>query len=386
MAHLLFRDDMYDGQFARTLTSAYVGSADLGEAFAAARNVRRTEPDDWYAAWHAMAEQTEASAESFTDPVSRAQAHLRASEYHRHSYFFLRHDIADPRLQSGFRSHVENFVAALPELGVHVEQLAIPCEGVTIKAYFFAPDDSGTPRPTILFPAGYDSSAEDGWAYVRSAIERGYNVLSFEGPGQGASLYVNGLFFRPDFEAVLTPVVNAIIARPGVNPDAVVLIGRSFAGYLAPRGAAFEHRLAALVCDPAQPDMAAHLPTGLVGMVAVPGANIASALSRNQREFFGARMAAHGIHSISDYFAELHRFSMLSVADQITCPTLIVECDDDFAGGGGQTLAEALSAPHDVVHLTAADGAAGHCAGLGQRVWDQVVYDWLQDTLAPAAG
>lgn len=381
---ILFRDDMYDGQLARTLSNAYSGLADLGEAFAAARAVKHAEPSAWYSAWHAMAEHTEGLAERIADPVGSASARLRASEYHRQSYFFLRHDIADPRLQNGFRAHVENFAAALPHLGVHAERLAIPYEGLTLKAYLFAPDDSGAARPTILFPAGYDSSAEDGWAYARPALERGYNVVSFEGPGQGASLYTDGLFFRPDFEAVLTPVVDAVIARPDVDPAAVVLVGRSFAGYLAPRGAAYEHRLAALVCDPAQPDMAQHLPQGLLGAVAVPAATVISALSRNQREFFGARMAAHGIHSISDYFDALREFTMLPEAAQIACPTLIVECDDDFAGGGGQLLADALTAPHELVHLTAADGAAGHCAGLGQRVWDGVVYDWLHRTVVPA--
>lgn len=95
-------------------------------------------------------------------------------------------------------------------------------------------------------------------------------------------------------------------------------------------------------------------------------------------------MAAHGIHSISDYFDALREFTMLPEAGQITCPTLIVECEDDFAGGGGQLLADALTAPHELVHLTAADGAAGHCAGLGQRVWDGVVYDWLHRAVVPA--
>lgn len=382
---IFFKDDMYDGQLARTLSMAYVDAADLGEAFVAARAVGRTVPENWYAAWHELAVRVAATADRHDDPLSRAQALLRASEYHRQSYFFLRHDLADERLQRAFADHVASFRAALPGLTVAVDELAVPFEGHTLKAYVVASDRSGTPRPTILFPAGYDSTAESGWSDVRGPLERGFNVVTFEGPGQGASLYLDGLFFRPDYEVVVTAVLDAVLERPEVDPSALVLIGRSFGGYLAPRAAAYEHRLAALVCDPAQPDMAAHLPTGLVGDVAGPAARVMSAVSANRAEFFGSRMATHGLTRIEDYFAELKKFNMLDVASQIGCPTLIVEAEDDFAGGGGQVLADALTCPHDLVHLTAAEGAGGHCAGLGQRVWDGVVHDWLSRTLARLA-
>lgn len=56
-----------------------------------------------------------------------------------------------------------------------------------MKAYFFAPDDSGVARPTLLTPCGYDSTAEKGYAYVHGALVRGYNAVSFEGPGQEAA-------------------------------------------------------------------------------------------------------------------------------------------------------------------------------------------------------
>ena len=42
---------------------------------------------------------------------------------------------------------------------------------------------------------------------------------------------------RPDWESVVIPVVDFAVGRPGVDPDRMILIGRSFGGYLAPRGA-----------------------------------------------------------------------------------------------------------------------------------------------------
>jgi isopentenyl diphosphate isomerase/L-lactate dehydrogenase-like FMN-dependent dehydrogenase len=159
------------------------------------------------------------------------------------------------------------------------------------------------------------------------------------------------------------------------------LIGRSFAGYLAPRGAAFEHRIGALVCDPAQPDMGAHLPDGLAGKVAVPVVEMQVRFSGARAEFFGARMAAHGLDSIESYLSVLRTFTMLADAAHITCPTLIVECDNDFAGGAGQTLRDAMTVPAEIIHRTADHGADGHCGGPAQEIWAEAVFDWLDRTV-----
>ena len=172
-------------------------------------------------------------------------------------------------------------------------------------------------------------------------------------------------------------------STPTVRGDQVVLLGLSFAGYLAPQAATKEHRLAALVCNPADPDMGSKVPTGLTGRFAVPTVRTMMRLSDGKSEFFGARMATHGISDIGDYFAELKRFNMLDAATDISCPTLILECAGDFAGGGGATLHAAMNpaTPCTLINLGDGDGAAGHCGGMGQQVWEAHVYDWLDNIL-----
>jgi len=81
-------------------------------------------------------------------------AYLRASEYHRQSYFFLRHDLRDPRLLAAYRAHVETFQSAMALLSHPAEAAAIPYANTHLKGYFFAPDSSGEPRPTFLLPCG----------------------------------------------------------------------------------------------------------------------------------------------------------------------------------------------------------------------------------------
>lgn len=266
--------------------------------------------------------------------------------------------------------------------GTSIEPVSIPFEGAELRGYFYRAGPVGEPRPTVLLPCGYDSTAEESHSYAVAAARQGFSALTFEGPGQGGALIEQGLLLRPEFEQILSPWVDAVVAREGVDPAALVLIGRSFAGYLAPRAAAFEHRLAALVCDPAQPDMAAHLPEGLVGRVAAPVSELQMKLDPNRAEFFGARMAAHGVTTVEEYFAELRKFTKLEVAGQINCPVLAVECEGDFVGGGGAALAAALRVPGQVVNLTAAEGVGGHCGGVGQLAWEDRIYPWIRRTLA----
>ncbi|MEU4672180.1 alpha/beta fold hydrolase [Amycolatopsis sp. NPDC023774] len=383
-AKVFFSDPSYDGQFKRTLNAAVVHAADLGEAFATARGLGKLSGGGWYDAWSATADRARVAADSALaagDRVSARHAFLRASEYFRQAYYFIRSDVDDPRLQTAYRGHAEAFAEAAKLLDDPAEAVRIPYEDTTLHGYFFTPHASSTPRPTVVLPCGYDSTAESGWLDVPGAVDRGYNVLTFDGPGQGETLFVQHRYLRHDFENVLTPVLDWLLDRPEVDPAQVVLVGRSFAGYLAPRAATAEHRIAALVCDPAQPDLGARVPSGPRALTAAPVVRVQMRRNADRAEFFRARMAAHGIDSVREYFAELRRFTMLADAANITCPALLVESEHDFAAGGGPRLRDALTTRAQVVRLTAAEGVDGHCAGLGQQVWTGTVYPWLRKTL-----
>jgi pimeloyl-ACP methyl ester carboxylesterase len=386
-ARMLYRNPFYDGQLVRTLAAATVGAADLGETMATARRVGKLSGGSWHRAWSQTADTAHEAglrARDLGDRVSAHRAFLRASEYYRQAYYFVRADLDDARLQGAYSKHVETFRAAAELLPGAAHPVRIPYEDTAINGYLFTPAGAQGPCPTLVFPAGYDSSAEAGWINAPAALQRGYAVLLFEGPGQGGALYTQRLFLRPDFEHVMSPVLDWLLTRPEVDGSKVVLVVRSFGGYLAPRAAAFEHRVAALVCDPAQPDLAARLPAGALATLAAPAARLQARLSAGRAEFFGSRMAAHGIDNIGDYFRELRRYTMIGAAGEITCPTLIIEAENDFAGGSGSQLQAALSCPSTLVRLTASAGADGHCAGLGQELWTEAVYSWLARTIPTA--
>jgi dienelactone hydrolase len=111
--------------------------------------------------------------------------------------------------------------------------------------------DHSDRKRLLMIHSGYDGGGaqevHDNGA--RAAVERGYNVLAFDGPGQFGPLHREGLHFRPDWEKVVTPVVDFALKLPGVDPQKIALMGISFGGELAPRAAAFEKRVAALIAN-----------------------------------------------------------------------------------------------------------------------------------------
>ncbi len=398
---LAFANEEFDGQFGRTLSAAAVGAADLGEAYTTAREIGgKYNPQRWYTAWLARAELVRTAAEQAHATghlVTAHQSYLRASEYYRQAYFYLRTDLDDQRLQDAYQAHCRTFGRAMELLShtasqIVAEEVSIPfvsstvpgTRQITIHGWLFRPDaDTSRPRPTIVMPCGYDSTAESGWGFAQGALARGYNVLSIEGPGQGATLIVDRVYFRRDYEVVLSQILDWVVTVPGVDTRRIVAQGRSFGGYLIPRGVAGESRVAAMICDPAQPDMGGKIPGGWKGRIAAPLMTFMSRVSRERADFFGARMACHGVHTIADYFAELKTFTMLDKASEIICPTMIVESHGDPVGGQGKTLYNALTvAEKELFAPDPSTGVAGHCGGLGQRVWDEVVYDWLDTVLA----
>jgi hypothetical protein len=97
-------------------------------------------------------------------------------------------------------------------------------------------------------------------------------------------------------------------------------------------------------------------------------------------------MAAHHCSTIAEYFEELKTFTMLDTASRITCPTLLIESEGDPVGGGGPSLLDAIgSTTKELIAPPASTGLSGHCGGLGQKVWERIVFDWLDTVLTPTA-
>jgi hypothetical protein len=66
---------------------------------------------------------------------------------------------------------------------------------------------------------GSDAQNIDIYAFGgAAAIERDWTALIFEGPGQGSMLFERKIPFRPDWEKVITPIVDFLLNAPMSMP------------------------------------------------------------------------------------------------------------------------------------------------------------------------
>ena len=108
-----------------------------------------------------------------------------------------------------FTAHRRCFDAHVSLLDPPAEKVEIPYEGGTLPGYFFVPAADGRARPTLILNNGSDGPVTGVWPGLGApALARGYNALVFDGPGQQSMLFERHVPFRPDWEHVITPVVD----------------------------------------------------------------------------------------------------------------------------------------------------------------------------------
>lgn len=384
----------------RALSYVFYGGADLGECVSTVNRVGDGGADDWHREWLQTADRITAIANECKQEghlVSAREAYFRAATYYHVSYFPLYGFPVDPRLTRAFEAEVSAFQNAALLTEPPIEPIEIPFEGASLPGYFVRGDGNAEVKPTIVHIDGYDGNIQEMYfAHAPAAVRRGYNCVLFNGPGQGRNLIRDNMPFRPDWETVVREVIDYVLARRGVDSKRVVLAGWSFGGFLAPRAAAFERRIAALIADPGQWDQSEGLRTLPVSAEALndiehadPGvfASIEQALrSPNADPMIRWRIIqrllwVHGKATLYDLAKEITRFEISSVVRDIQCPALLTAAEGDPISKGARTLFDALRCPKALVNFSLAEGSGGHCEALARSLYHQRVFDWLDATL-----
>jgi alpha/beta superfamily hydrolase len=280
----------FNYELVRTLNGLSSGGAELGEAIGIAQAIPDGDFDGWERAWTRAADRLTALAHAALahDHACTARSQLlRASNYYRAAAFYV--EPGTPVHRTLWDRSRSTFEQAGPLLDPPVEAVDIPFGDGVLPGYFVRA--AIAPAPTLIVHGGFDSTMEELYHWIAAAaVERGWNCLCFEGPGQWAALYRTGATFRPDWEVPVAAAVDWVLARPEVAAGSIALIGYSFGGNLAPRAAAAEPRLAACVANSLLVDLGQS-----IRMPELPDRELEAALAAAMRDNLAVRwFVQHG--------------------------------------------------------------------------------------------
>ncbi|MCS5718285.1 dipeptidyl aminopeptidase [Herbiconiux sp. CPCC 205763] len=387
----------YDFEIRCVLGLAYAGASDTGEVLAAVSGIGKNEHEKWFAAWDALGDRIAAIGDASSDAShdeSAASAYLRASAYYGVAVNAVSALDSTDQLLPTFTKQRRAWERFIGTTSVDARSVEIPYEGTTLPGYYFRSTAPGDTHPVLVAVNGSDGSLAALWSSaVSGALARGYDALVFDGPGQQSMLFERNTTFRPDWEAVLTPVLDFVLGHAGVDADRVAVYGISQAGYWVPRALAFEHRFAAAIVDPGVVDVSTswttHLPNGLLKLLDEKENTkfdremaLGLKLSPGTARTWNFRARPYGSGGYAETIEAVRAYTVVDEATAITTPLLITEPEDEqFWPGQSQELAALTPSVSTVVKFTAAEGANYHCQPLARALTEQRMFDWLDAIL-----
>lgn len=392
---ILFSVPEFDAQLLRVLSSIPSGGADLGECLTAASKIKEGDFDSWYVEWTNLADRIvgeAAGSQARGHSVSAGRAYLRASSYYRAAYFFLAGSPVDPRLVEAYDKHAQAFDNALNLLSYYVERLKIPYGEITLPAYFFKSSPENIKKPTILAFPGYDGTRQETFfTTAKDALDRGFNVLCFDGPGQGELLIKELIYMTSDWASVIGAVIDSLTTHPSVNSEAIALVGVSWGGMLGPIAAAKEHRLAALVASPGQYEALLGIKKALPQVEELLNESNYAVLDQIISQIIADKMVAakfkhkmwvHGVETMKELLKAWIEYTVVETAAQIECPTLVLDFENEsFSKDQAALLFQALRCPKEYILCKNVEGAGEHCAVGALTLVNQRIFDWLEENL-----
>ncbi len=220
--HQFHPNKFYNYQLNRWYSEGFTRLEDLKQAAAAIRT-----NDDYKNAFISLAR-----AASAEDRLKNAAFYYRAAE-------FLTKPSDSDKIAI-YDQFINVFYEAFRD--DHIERSAVPYAGGYLPASRLAP--VGQPKGTVLIGGGFDSLIEEFYCFWKLFSEAGYEVIAYEGPGQGGALRKHHLPFDHAWEKPTGAILDYF------NVTDATLLGISMGGYWCLRAAAFEKRIQRVIVFP----------------------------------------------------------------------------------------------------------------------------------------
>ncbi|WP_432663680.1 alpha/beta fold hydrolase [Wukongibacter baidiensis] len=221
--YTMHKTKIIDFQLNRWHSFGYTRLEDMMEA---AKRIKKL--DDWK---EEMIRQAEKALEE--KRMMNAAFYYRAAEF-----FTLPNDPDKIKLYEKFIDLFYNTVV----VDDNINRVSVPY-GETFLPAIKIPSSKDENKGTIVIHGGFDSFMEEFYSMACYFSNLGYEVVMFEGPGQGAALKKYDIPFTHEWEKP----VKAVLDHFGL--DDVTLLGISMGGWLCFRAAAFEPRISKVIAS-----------------------------------------------------------------------------------------------------------------------------------------
>jgi pimeloyl-ACP methyl ester carboxylesterase len=352
-------------QLNRALSQAHYGGGEFAECLVAASEITPGDNESFIQAWSKLGDKVYALAEDFLadeNNVSARRTYLRAFNYLRTAEFFQKP--SDNRKMPTYLKARDAFLKAISLFTHPPKQVQVPFERSFLPGYLFLPDGVKNPPLMIMF-GGLDSLAEELYfGPCQHLNERGIALLAMDGPGQGASLRLNHIYTRYDFNLAGSAVLDWALAnlQEEIDTERIGIMAVSMGGYMAARCAAFEPRFRICVV------------WGAVWSYYDIWKNRPDSHSL-------AEIVQHivGAENMTDARERLKKFTLDGVAEKISMPTYVLHGEDDRQNfvENAYKLRDALTCEKVVEIIPKESSGSAHCQ-VDDFTKTFNMYDWIE--------
>jgi pimeloyl-ACP methyl ester carboxylesterase len=395
MLHLS-TDESFHFELLRLLGLAPYHGSDISEVLEAASKIDPGVIESFSSVFSTLAENVLARADGIDAsryPVSARDAYFAAASYFRCADFYLHGNKDDPRIGELWKKHTYAFDRAIGLLSIPGKRVTLKAEGFDVPAIFYGAEGGGK-KPTLVMGQGYDGSQEEMLHFCGfAALERGCNVITYEGPGQPSVVREQGIGFIANWEKVVKPVVDYLETLPDVDMGKIGLIGLSLGGYLCVRAAAFEHRLAAVMAIDGVYDVkdaftnvldeklkAAILQNGFEAVeTAIQGILTNPKMPTVTKWGIEQGMWSFQTDTAAEFMNRTKEMNLRGLKENLQCPILVGLAENDlFFKGQPEQVMEEFGEKATLMKLSSKDGAGEHCHTGALKMMNGVVLDWFQ--------
>ena len=235
-------DEIKTETLARAQTGAYpalgIQPADASDALG---RIRSRDPDEWAAAWSAVADGYMAKAKAASDLKEADANFVRAWRLY---YFGQWPAPTSAGKQAAYQRAIDAYLEHARYFDPPLEVVRIPFEGKEIVGYLRLPANAKRPVPLVLAISGLDSRKETVAETYAAALAEGIGFFAVDSPGTGQAPR------KADESAdqMYSRVLDYLATRPEIDKNRILAHGQSFGAYWAAKLAHTEaKRLAGVV-------------------------------------------------------------------------------------------------------------------------------------------